>query len=146
MGLEIIFAILVIMATLLSIYFLEEYGISEKYTYLQISISLILVYFSKAVGAWWGIGSLICLGIALIRKDTLKKLSENRLFKFITGTFGNLIFVIDNLHNIVKGTLELIVVTVIAISIVLMIWLIGGYLYLLIKYIISKYKFKKYRF
>ena len=66
------------------------------------------------------------------------------MFRFITGTFGNLIFVIDNIHNIVKGTLELIVLTVIAISIVLMIWLIGGYLYLLIKYIISKYKFKKY--
>lgn len=141
MGLEIRVAIFIIMATLLSIYFLEKYSVTEKFAYLQISISLILVYFSKLVGIWWGIGGLICLGIALINDNTLKKLAENKLFKFFTAIFGNLIFVIDNLYNIVKGTLELIVLTVITISVFMMIWLILGYIYLIIKYIIIKYKF-----
>lgn len=129
MILEIRIATFIIITILLSIIFLKKYGVGQKYSCLQLGISLISVYFAKPAGIWWGFIGLIILGIAFENEDCLNKLSENILVIFILQTCSNLIFIIDNMQSIVKGILAIIVVVVILISIIIVVLLILIYIY-----------------
>ena len=102
MILEIRIATFIIITILLSIIFLKKYGVGQKYSCLQLGISLISVYFAKPAGIWWGFIGLIILGIAFENEDCLNKLSENILVIFILQTCSNLIFIIDNMQSILK--------------------------------------------
>ncbi|WP_243278755.1 hypothetical protein [Clostridium cuniculi] len=129
MILEIRIATFIIITILLSIIFLKKYGVGQKYSCLQLGISLISVYFAKPAGIWWGFIGLIILGIAFENEDCLNKLSENILVIFILQTCSNLIFIIDNMQSIAKGILAIIVVVVILISIIIVVLLILIYIY-----------------
>lgn len=129
MILEIRIATFIIITILLSIIFLKKYGVGQKYSCLQLGISLISVYFAKPAGIWWGFIGLIILGIAFENEDCLNKLSENILVIFILQTCSNLIFIIDNMQSILKGILAIIVV-VILISIIIVVLLILIYIYI----------------
>ena len=130
MILEIMIATFIIITILLSIIFLKKYGVGQKYSCLQLGISLISVYFAKPASIWWGFIGLIILGIAFENEDCLNKLSENILVIFILQTCSNLIFIIDNMQSIVKGILAIIVVVVILISIIIVVLLILIYIYI----------------
>lgn len=127
---EIRIATFIIITILLSIIFLKKYWVGQKYSCLQLGISLISVYFAKPAGIWWGFIGLIILGIAFENEDCLNKLSENILVIFILQTCSNLIFIIDNMQSIVKGILVIIVVVVILISIIIVVLLILIYIYI----------------
>lgn len=142
MMLEINVAIFLIVATLLSIKCLKRYGVGEKYCWLQLIISFISLYFSETPTSYFGLVVAILLLFIYLKHDekTLKVLLEKSGIKFSIATLPNLVFVIDNIKNIVDGIFALIIILVIVIIVIIIIVLLVFYIFLIIKFIIHRYK------
>lgn len=141
MLLEISLAIFAGIAIYLSIKVLIKYGVEEKYNFLQIGIALMSCCFSKESNSiiWGGGAVFIFLINIFFDQDQLKMLLKNKLINFIVITFSNLLFIIDNIHDIIIGTRVLIIITGIISSItIIIITLI--YICYGLNYIIHRYK------